>query len=156
MITVHITAKLLSVCLLQFLHVSLAKEASTEFKIVPGREGSVSVALDTPPIPASTCSFEWATSGATTELWAAKISGDPRSGEMECEISRRGGTETYLLFSKFRTTLGTSPVLEAVIHGNDGELESEHFETDGECVENSHTWGGGTIRRISLKSMFVS
>lgn len=138
------------------LALALAKEASTEFKIVPGKDDSISVALDTPPIPASTCSFAWSTSGATTELWTAKVVGDPRSGELECEISRRGGAETYLLFSKFKTTLGTNPVLEAVIHDNDGELGVEHYDTDGECVENRHTWEGGTIRRISLKSMVVS
>jgi hypothetical protein len=47
-------------------------------------------------------------------------------------------------------------VLEAVVHDNDGELDAEHYDADGECVENSHEWPGGTIRRISIKSMIMS
>lgn len=49
-----------------------------------------------------------------------------------------------------------SPVLESVVHDNDGEMDVDAFEQDGECVENSHDWGGGSIRRIHLKSMFIS
>lgn len=77
-----------------------AKEAVHEFKVVPGKPGRVTVALDTPPIPSSSCTFEWASTGATTEMWVAKVAGDPRTGDIECEISRRGGAETYLLFEK--------------------------------------------------------
>jgi hypothetical protein len=76
------------------------KEAVLEFKVVPGNPGRISVALDTPPIPSSTCVFEWTSTGATPEMWNARVSGDPRSGEIECEISRRGGAQTYLLFEK--------------------------------------------------------
>lgn len=132
------------------------KEASTEFKIVPGNAGKVAVALDTPPIPGSTCIFEWSSTGATTELWTARVKGDPRSGEIECEIERKGGAETYLLFSKFKTKLGTGDVLSAVVHDNDGELEEDHYDTEGECVENAHDWAGGSIRRIALTSMVIS
>lgn len=42
------------------------------------------------------------------------------------------------------------------MHDNDGEMESDSFSTEGECVENAHDWSGGTIRRIKLKSMVVS
>lgn len=132
-----------------------SKENVVEFKVVPNKDGSVSVALDTPPIPSSTCTFEWTSNGATTELWEAKVSGDPRTGDLACDISRKGGAETYLFFTKFRTTLGTNPVLEAAVHGNDGELEDGHLETDGECVMNSQEWSGGTVRSISLKSIVI-
>lgn len=37
----------------------------------------------------------------------AKVQGDPRSGELECEVSRKEGAQTYLMFTKFKTTLGT-------------------------------------------------
>lgn len=50
----------------------------------------------------------------------------------------------------------SSPILEALVHDNDGEMETDNFSQDGECVENSHDWSGGTIRRIRLKSMVVS
>lgn len=86
----------------------------------------------------------------------AKVSGDPRSGDLECEIARKGGAETYLMFTKFKTTLGTNPILEALVHDNDGEMDEDNFKQDGECVENSHDWSGGTIRKIHLKSMVVS
>lgn len=49
-----------------------------------------------------------------------------------------------------------SPILEAILHDNDGEIESDNFSQDGECVQNSHDWGGGSIRRIHVKSMVVS
>lgn len=49
-----------------------------------------------------------------------------------------------------------SPILEAIVHDNDGELDQDDFKQDGECVENSHDWSGGTIRSIKLKSMVVS
>jgi hypothetical protein len=87
-------------CVLLLSSVVSAKEVAEEFKIVPGNPGRVTVALDTPPIPSSTCTFEWSSAGATTEMWTARVSGNPRSGELECEISRRGGAETYLLFDK--------------------------------------------------------
>lgn len=45
-----------------------AKEASLEFKVVPNKAGDIEVALDTPPIPSSTCRFEWDSSGATVEV----------------------------------------------------------------------------------------
>lgn len=45
-----------------------AKEVEVEFKIVPNKAGDVEVALDTPPIPSSTCRFEWDSSGATVEV----------------------------------------------------------------------------------------
>jgi hypothetical protein len=84
------------------------------------------------------------------------VSGDPRSGELECEIFREGGLSTYLMFTKFKTTLGSNPVLEAIIHDNDNELlDDDDFLSDGECVENSHLWTGGTIRKIHIKSMVV-
>lgn len=81
------------------------KEAVVEFKVVPGKAESISVALDTPPIAGSTCTFEYAADGATTEMWSARVSGSPRSGELECEISRKGDAETYLLFSKVRASV---------------------------------------------------
>ena len=84
-----------------------AKDASIEFKVVPNKEGKIEVALDTPPIESSTCWFEWDSRGATVEQWLLKITGDPRSGELECEVERKGGAETYLMFTKFKTTLGT-------------------------------------------------
>lgn len=49
-------------------NVALAKEVSEEFKIVPGKPGDLSVALDTPPIDSSTCRFEWDSNGATVEV----------------------------------------------------------------------------------------
>jgi UPF0556 domain len=134
-----------------------AKEVTKEFKVVPNSPGKVTVDLDTPPIPASSCTFEWNSNGATPEQWLVKVSGNPRSGDLECDIARRGNAATYLFFVTFRVTLGTSPVLEAVVHDNDGALDGkEHFETEGECVQNGQNWPGGTIKRISLKSMVVS
>jgi hypothetical protein len=134
-----------------------AKEEAKEFKVVPNSPGKVTVDLDTPPIPASSCTFEWNSNGATPEQWIAKVSGDPRSGDLECEIARRGNAETYLFFVTFKVTLGTSPVLDAIVHDNDGALgEGDHFETDGECVQNGVNWSGGTIRRIHVKSMVIS
>lgn len=47
---------------------AFAKEAELEFKVVPGKAGNVEVALDTPPIPSSTCRFEWDSNGATVEV----------------------------------------------------------------------------------------
>jgi len=47
---------------------SFAKEVQLEFKVVPNTPGIIEVALDTPPIPASTCHFEWDSSGATVEV----------------------------------------------------------------------------------------
>lgn len=134
---------------------ALAKEEVLEFKVVPGNPGRVTVALDTPPMPSSSCTFEWASTGATPEMWTARVSGDPRTGDLECEISRRGRAETYLLFEKFKTTLGTNEIVDALVHDNDGELSEEHWEADGECVENKHDWTGGTIRSIKLKSMVI-
>lgn len=136
--------------------VSLGKEVSEEFKIVPNKGGKVEVALDTPPIESSTCRFEWQSSGATVEQWVMAVRGDPGTGELECEIGRRDGGGSYLLFTKFKTTLGTNPILEAEVHDNDGEMDGGRFETDGECVENAKDWSGGTIRRLKLKSMAVS
>jgi UPF0556 domain len=134
-----------------------AKEEAKEFKVVPNSPGKVTVDLDTPPIPASSCTFEWNSNGATPEQWIAKVSGDPRSGDLECEIARRGNVDTYLFFVNFKVTLGTSPVVEAIVHDNDGTLdEGDHFETDGECVQNGVDWAGGTIRRIHVKSMVIS
>eukprot|EP00177_Eucheuma_denticulatum_P000841 GFKZ01001515.1.p1 GENE.GFKZ01001515.1~~GFKZ01001515.1.p1 ORF type:complete len:104 (+),score=13.51 GFKZ01001515.1:318-629(+) len=89
------------------LHQLSAKEVETEFKVVPGKAGDVEVALDTPPIPSSTCRFEWDSFGATVEQWVVKVTGDPRSGELECEVARKGGVATYLMFTKFKTSLGT-------------------------------------------------
>ncbi|CAN8061961.1 unnamed protein product [Agarophyton chilense] len=134
----------------------VTKEAQLEFKVVPNKAEKIEIALDTPPIESSTCIFEWDSSGATVEQWIARIWGDPRTGELECEISRKGGAETYLLFSKFKTSLGTNPILEAIVHDNDGEMDTDSFVSDGECVENAHEWSGGTIRRIHLKSMVIS
>lgn len=151
----HWPLALLSVVALFALCVD-GKEETTEFKIVPGSAGKVEVALDTPPILSSTCVFEWASTGATTELWTARVKGDPRSGEIECDIERKGGASTYLLFSKFKTKLGTGEILSAVVHDNDGELEEDHYDTEGECVENAHDWAGGSIRRIALTSMVIS
>lgn len=82
--------------------VATGKEAVLDFKLVPGTAETVSVALDTPPIAGSTCTFDYSSTGATTELWSARISGNPRSGEIECEIGRTGGAETYLLFNTVR------------------------------------------------------
>ncbi|PXF41714.1 hypothetical protein BWQ96_08560 [Gracilariopsis chorda] len=137
-------------------NLAAGKEVEIEFRIVPNKPGKVEVALDTPPIESSTCIFEWDSSGATVEQWTARIWGNPRTGELECDVSRKEGAETYLMFTKFKTTLGTNPVLDALVHDNDGEMEAENFLRDGECIENAHDWAGGTIRRIKLKSMVVS
>lgn len=56
-----------------FIYHASAKEVETEFKIVPGKAGNVEVALDTPPIPSSTCRFEWDSSGATVEVSLASF-----------------------------------------------------------------------------------
>lgn len=48
-----------------------AKEVEMEFKVVPNKAGDIEVALDTPPIPSSTCRFEWDSSGATVEVGSA-------------------------------------------------------------------------------------
>lgn len=55
------------------------------------------------------------------------------------------------MFQKFKTTLGTAPVLSAAIHGNDGPLDDAHV-IDAECVKNAHDWSGGSVRRIHLES----
>lgn len=47
---------------------AVAKEVEFEFKVVPNKAGDIEVALDTPPIPSSTCRFEWDSSGATVEV----------------------------------------------------------------------------------------
>lgn len=60
--------RLLLLIIALFLHHASAKEVETEFKIVPGQTGNIEVALDTPPIPSSTCRFEWDSSGATVEV----------------------------------------------------------------------------------------
>lgn len=65
---------LFSVGLLALIHLVVlgaAKEVEVEFKIVPNKAGKVEVALDTPPIPSSTCRFEWDSSGATVEVRSA-------------------------------------------------------------------------------------
>lgn len=49
-----------------------------------------------------------------------------------------------------------SPILESLVHDNDGQMGDDNFELDGECVKNSHDWSGSTIRRIKLKSMVIS
>lgn len=133
-----------------------SKEISEEFKIVPNKGGRIEVALDTPPIESSTCKFEWDSSGATVEQWVMKVVGDPGSGEIGCEIQRRDGGTSYLMFTKFKTTLGTNPILEAIMHDNDGEMHEDNFNLEGECIENAHDWSGGTIRQIKLKSMAIS
>ncbi len=130
----------------------LAKQVVQEFQIHPGTDGKVSVALDTPPIASSTCVFEWSAMGATPEAWTTTISGDPSSGDLECLIERAGGANTYLMFQSFKTTLGTAPVLDAEVHGNEGKLSSDEAVVDGECVRNHHEWSGGEIRSILLKS----
>jgi hypothetical protein len=90
------------------------------------------------------------------EQWVVRVTGDPRSGEIECEVERVGGRETYLMFTQFKTTLGTNPVLEAVVHDNDMEtLGPDDFLSEGECVENAHDWSGGTVRKIHVKSQVI-
>lgn len=140
------------VILLVLVQVTIAKQVVQEFKIHPGTDGKVSVALDTPPIASSTCTFEWAAMGATPEAWTTTITGDPSSGDLECLIERAGGANTYLMFQQFKTTLGTAPVLDAEVHGNDGKLSGDEAVVDGECVRNHHEWSGGEIRSILLKS----
>lgn len=142
--------------ILTLLSGAYGKTESTTFKIVPGQDGKVDVALDTPPIASSTCAFEWAANGATTEMWSATVTGDQSSGDLECVIERAGGGRTYLMFTSFKTTLGTAPIIDAAVHGN-GELVQHVVEPvpdtdDGECVKNHHEWSGGEIRSIVLKS----
>lgn len=50
------------------LQICLAKEVALDFMVTPGKAGKVEVALDTPPIPSSTCKFEWDSMGATVEV----------------------------------------------------------------------------------------
>jgi len=142
--------------LLFFLSVLLStvcgKEESKEFKIVPGSDGVVSIALDTPPIASSTCTFEWHSNGATPEMWFMKITGDQSSGDLECVIERYGNERTYLMFTKFKTTLGTAPVVDASVHGNEGPMGEDEAIIDDACVRNHHEWEGGEIRSIILKS----
>lgn len=57
---------------------------------------------------------------------------------------------------QFKTTLGTNEIVDALVRDNEGELSDEHWEADGECVENKHDWTGGTVRSIKLKSMVVA
>lgn len=130
---------------------AFAKEVREEFKILPNAPGKVEVALDTPPIAGSTCTFEWDASGATPELWTAAVTGDPAEGDLACFVTRAGGKESYLMFKSFKTTLGTSPVIDAEVRGNDNDA-LEHA-VDGECVKNHHTWSGGGVRSIKLTSM---
>lgn len=59
--------------LFQFVGFVLAKEVELEFKVVPNKAGEIEVALDTPPIPSSTCRFEWDSSGATVEVRATTL-----------------------------------------------------------------------------------
>lgn len=133
------------------------KSNEQQFTIHPGQAGKVSVGLDTPPIPASTCEFEYDAVGATPEQWTVHVEGDQRSGDLECEVSRKGQGQTYLLFQSFKTTLGESPVLDAIVHGNEEQLrQEEHFETDGECVRNAADWSGAQIRSLRLKSKIIS
>lgn len=62
------TRALLLALMLALVRISAAKREQIEFKILPGAASKISVALDTPPIAGSTCTFEWTAQGATPEV----------------------------------------------------------------------------------------
>lgn len=48
-----------------------------------------------------------------------RIQGNVRSGELECEIRRKDAGASYLMFTKFKTTLGTKYVVRISLLDND-------------------------------------
>lgn len=135
---------------------AFTKHVEHPFTIHPGNPTEISISLDTPPITASTCTLSTQTLGGSPEEWLIQMDGTQTTGEIICKIMRKGNEHTYLLFNSFKVTLGEAPLLEAVVHGNEGKLEEgDHFETDGECVKNRKEWSG-QIRSVVVKSKIMS
>lgn len=100
---------------------ALTKSESLPFTVHPGSPGSVEVALDTPPIPSSTCTFAYATVGATPEAWEAVVTGDGDTNSVTCTIHRAGGGETYLMFTSWEVALGgEAALLDATVRDGGG------------------------------------
>lgn len=130
---------------------ALTKSESLPFTVHPGSPGSVEVALDTPPIPSSTCTFAYATVGATPEAWEAVVAGDGDANEVTCTIRRAGGGDTYLMFTSWEVGLGgDAALLDATVRDGGGERSPRRACTRWARAACGR-WkagGGGASRRL--------
>lgn len=137
---------------------ALTKSESLPFTVHPGSPGSVEVALDTPPIPSSTCTFAYATVGATPEAWEAVVTGDGDANAVTCTIRRAGGGDTYLMFTSWEVGLGgDAALLDATVRdGGGGEVPPAGVYAVGSGgVRTVEGWGGGGIAEIVVKSTLL-
>ncbi|GAB0492955.1 hypothetical protein MMPV_004226 [Pyropia vietnamensis] len=138
--------------------VALTKSETLPFTVHPGSPGSVEVALDTPPIPSSTCSFDYATVGATPEAWEAVVTGDGDANSVTCTIHRAGGGETYLMFTSWEVGLGgDSALLDATVRDGGGKEVSPTgvYAVGSGGVRTVEGWGGGGVAEIVVKSTLL-
>lgn len=130
---------------------ALTKSESLPFTVHPGSPGSVEVALDTPPIPSSTCTFAYATVGATPEAWEAVVTGDGDTNSVTCTIHRAGGGETYLMFTSWEVALGgEAALLDATVRdGGGGRCPPRASTPLGRAACGlSRAGGGGASRKL--------
>ncbi|OSX79025.1 hypothetical protein BU14_0091s0004 [Porphyra umbilicalis] len=123
---------------------ALTKTESLPFTIHPNAPGSVEVALDTPPIPASTCAFAYATVGATPEAWEAVVEGDGDTNRVTCTVRRAGGGSTYLMFTSWEVRLGgDGALLDATVRDGGGRPCRQTASTRSCRGGSAPSTGGG-------------
>ncbi|KAK4533718.1 hypothetical protein CCYA_CCYA18G4600 [Cyanidiococcus yangmingshanensis] len=152
----------------------------TVFVIHPQRAGEHRVSLDTPPNPATTCTFRYEqVHGASPETWELQLYGDRAAGELACRVRRVPSGEaavatsgavtknadfasehdeaapSYLFFGDFAMVLGdgSTTVIEASAVGSEGNpVPTEDLVWEGARLQ-SRSGFMGSLRSVTMKAL---
>jgi|YelNatPaOPRAMG01_1025707.scaffolds.fasta_scaffold187639_1 hypothetical protein len=152
----------------------------TVFVVHPRRGGTHRVSLDTPPNPATTCTFRYEqVQGATPETWELLIYGDRTVGELACRARRLPAAQatelgenldgtgidlaaehdyaapSYLLFEDMQLELGdnATTVIEAVAFDSSGvRLATSDLVSSGSQLRTRSGFMGN-LRSVMLKAL---
>ena len=162
---------LCSLILIRAVQSEEVRRRRSRFVMHPAMPGSKSVSLDTPPNPATTCTFTYAGGESfSAEEWEMLVQGDAATGELLCHVRRlpdehddwdewdeedRWLRPSQYVFRNFELGFGegAKPLIEAVVHDSNGmQVPEEAFPPEGARIKNPDSFQG-SLQSLKIKTL---